>query len=41
MGKQIIVSESEVYDVRENREKLIAKGIITMMAVTVEKLGKD
>ena len=41
MGKQIIVSESEVYDVRENSEKLVAKGIITMMAVPREKIGTD
>ena len=41
MGKQIIVSESEVYDVRENSEKLVAKGIITMMAVPREKIGID
>ena len=37
-GKQIIVSESEVYDVRDNDEKLVAKGMITMMAVPSEKI---
>ena len=34
MGKQIIVSESDFYDVRENSEKLVAKGITTL-AVSV------
>ena len=37
-GKQIIVSESEVYDVRDSNEKLVAKAIITMMAVPAEKI---
>ena len=37
-GKQIIVSESEVYDVRDSDEKLVAKGTITMMAVPAEKI---
>ena len=37
-GKQIIVSESEVYDVRDSNEKLVAKGTITMMAVPMEKV---
>ena len=39
-GKQIIVSESKVYDVRDKREKLVAKGMITLMAVPVEKIAK-
>ena len=37
-GKQIIVSESEVYDVRGSDEKLVAKGTITMMALPAEKI---
>jgi uncharacterized protein (TIGR00369 family) len=37
-GKQVIVSESEIYDVRDSDEKLVAKGIITMMAVPSEKV---
>ena len=37
-GRQIIVSESEVYDVRDNGEKLVAKGTITLMAVPSERL---
>ena len=39
-GKQIIVSESKVYDVRDKSQKLVAKGIITLMAVPEEKLIK-
>ena len=39
-GKQIIVSESKVYDVRDKSEKLVAKGMITLMAVPEEKLAK-
>jgi uncharacterized protein (TIGR00369 family) len=39
-GKQIIVSESKVYDVRDNSEKLVAKGMITLMAVPEEKIAK-
>lgn len=39
-GKQIIVSESKVYDVRDKREKLVAKGMITLMAVPEEKIAK-
>jgi uncharacterized protein (TIGR00369 family) len=40
-GRQIIVAESEVYDVREKSETLVAKGIITMMAVPAEKIATD
>jgi len=39
-GKQIIVSESKVYDVRDKSETLVAKGIVTMMAVPVENIAK-
>ena len=39
-GKQIIVSESKVYDVRDNSEKLVAKGMINLMAVPEEKIAK-
>jgi len=39
-GKQIIVSESKVYDVRDKREKLVAKGMITLMVVPEERLVK-
>jgi len=41
-GKQIIVAESDVYDVRNGAEKLTAKSIVTMMAVPEEKItGKE
>lgn len=37
-GKQVIVSESEVYDVRDDGEVLVAKAMVTLMAVPKEKL---
>jgi uncharacterized protein (TIGR00369 family) len=40
-GRQIIVAESEIFDVREKGEKLVAKGIVTLMAVSVERLTKS
>jgi len=39
-GKHIIVSESKVYDVRDKSKKLVAKGIVTMMAVPAENIAK-
>jgi len=39
-GKHIIVSESKVYDVRGKSEKLVAKGIVTMMVVPAENIAK-
>lgn len=39
-GKQIIVAESNVFDVRRNSENLTAKAIVTMMAVPEEKINK-
>ena len=38
-GRQIIVAESEVYDVRGKNETVVAKGIITMMAVPAERIA--
>jgi len=38
--KQIIVAESKIHDGRNNHETLVAKGIITIMAISVEKIGK-
>lgn len=35
------ITVSELYDVRDKSEKLVAKGIITMMAVPREKIGID
>jgi len=40
-GRQIIVAESEVFDVREKGEKLVAKGIVTLVAVSAEQLKKS
>ena len=37
-GSQIIISESEVFDVREDEEILAAKAIVTLMAVHRDKL---
>ncbi|MBW2311852.1 MAG: PaaI family thioesterase [Deltaproteobacteria bacterium] len=38
-GKQIIVAESKVYDVREDRETQAAAALVTLMAVPAEKLA--
>ena len=37
-GKRIIVSESEIYDIRNSGEKLVAKAVVTLMAVPAEQL---
>ena len=37
-GSQIIISESEVFDVREGEEFLAAKAMVTLMAVHRDKL---
>ncbi len=37
-GRQVIVSESEVFDVRDGAEVAVAKAIVTLMAVPAEKL---
>jgi len=39
-GKHIIVAESKVYDVRDRSEKLVAKGIISLMAVPEKKIAR-
>lgn len=38
-GSQIIISESEVFDRREEGEVLVAKALVTLMAVPREKLS--
>jgi uncharacterized protein (TIGR00369 family) len=38
-GRQIIVSESEVFDVRDGEEFPVAKAMVTLMAVPQEKLS--
>lgn len=37
-GKQIIISESEVFDIHEETETMSAKAMVTLMAVHREKL---
>jgi uncharacterized protein (TIGR00369 family) len=38
-GKQIIIAESKIYDVREHRETQVAEAIITLMAVPADKIN--
>jgi uncharacterized protein (TIGR00369 family) len=40
-GRQVIVAESEVYDVREAEEVPVAKAMVTLMAVPKEKLSRS
>lgn len=40
-GTQIIISESEVFDRREESETLVAKALVTLMAVHKEKLNPN
>lgn len=37
-GRQVIVADSEVYDLKGGEERLAAKALVTLMAVPVEKL---
>ena len=37
-GKQIIISESEVFDIKDGTENMSAKAMVTLMAVHREKL---
>ena len=37
-GTQIIIAESEVFDVKNDTETLVAKGLVTLMAVHRNKL---
>ncbi len=36
-GKKIIASESEVFSIFEDREKLVSKAMVTLMAVPISK----
>jgi acyl-coenzyme A thioesterase PaaI-like protein len=38
-GKQIIVSESEVFGVSRGQEKLVSKAMVTLMAVPASKFS--
>lgn len=41
-GRQIIISESEVFDIRQGSESLVAKAMVTLMAVPQHRLqGND
>ena len=39
-GKQIIVAESKIYDMREEHEAHVAEAIITLMAVPAAKIDR-
>jgi uncharacterized protein (TIGR00369 family) len=39
-GRHVIVAESEVFDERDTKEVLVAKAMVTLMAVPQEKLAK-
>jgi len=38
-GRQVIVSESEVFDIRDDQQVSVAKAMVTLMAVPREKLA--
>ncbi len=40
-GRQIIVSESEVFDIRNGNQVPVAKAMVTLMAVPQEKLTRQ
>ncbi len=39
-GKQIIVAQSSVFDLRDTHEKMVSKSTITLMAINADKLEK-
>lgn len=39
-GKQIIVAQSTVYDIRDSHEKMVSKSTITLMAMDAGKLAR-
>lgn len=39
-GRNILVSDSEVYDQRDGKEKLVAKALVTLMAVPTRNFSK-
>ncbi|MGB3210560.1 MAG: PaaI family thioesterase [Desulforhopalus sp.] len=39
-GKQIIVAQSTVLDIRDTHEKMVSRSTITLMAVNVENMAK-
>lgn len=38
-GKQIIVAQSSVYDIRDTDEKMVSRSTLTLMAVSAEKIN--
>ena len=40
-GKKIIVSESEVFSIKNKNEKLVSKAMVTMMSVPLKDLQKS
>jgi len=38
-GKQIIVAQSSVFDIRDTHEKMVSRSTITLMAVNADKLN--
>ena len=39
-GKQIIVAQSTVFDIRDTQEKMVSKSTITLMAIDADKVAK-
>jgi len=40
-GRQILVAESEVFDIRKQGEIMVAKAMVTLMAVSQEAISKS
>ncbi|MFH0783401.1 MAG: PaaI family thioesterase [Pseudomonadota bacterium] len=40
-GKQIIVAQSTVFDIRDTHEKMVSKSTITLMILAAEKLAPE
>ncbi len=40
-GKQIIVAQSTVFDIRDTQQKLVSKSTVTLMAIEAKKLEKN
>jgi uncharacterized protein (TIGR00369 family) len=39
-GKQIIVAQSTVFDIRNTHEKMVSRSTVTLMAINADKLDK-
>ena len=40
-GRKVLVAESEIYDLRDGTEKLVAKALVTLMAVRAERMRNE